>query len=68
MSMFFVDRNISYGQYANCLAALHIGGTVFGINSPRSWRRHYGVRLELFTDCRRLRFRRFSFDKRATRA
>lgn len=61
MTAFFVDRDISYGQYANCLAVLHVGGIAFGINSPRSWPRHYGARLELFTDCRRFRFRRFSF-------
>ena len=68
MSMFFIDRNVSYGQYSNCLAVLHIGGTAIGIHSPRSWRTHYAARLELFTDIRRFRFRRFSFAKRATPA
>ena len=63
---FFVDRNISYGQYANCLAVLHIGGTVFGVNAPK-WLcrgRCYAMRLELFTDGHRFRFRGFSRDKR----
>ena len=59
--VFFIDRNVSYGQHANCLAVLHIGGTAIGINSPRRWPRHYAARLEVMTDSHWFRFRRFSF-------
>lgn len=62
--MFFIERDVSYGQYANCLIVLHIGGTVIGINSPRSWRKHYAARLEIMTDTRWLRFRGFSFERK----
>jgi hypothetical protein len=63
--MFFIQRDVSYGQFANCLAVLHVGYTAVGISAPAWLRRRgcYAARIELFTDGHRFRFSGFSLEK-----
>jgi hypothetical protein len=60
MRLISFHPNTAFGQWANCLAFLHIGSLGIVLLSPCPFTnraRWYGTGVELFTPTRRFRFR-----------
>ena len=71
MKLFTLVRNVAFGQWANCIAFIHIGGACLVIGSPfgcSNGRQWYGTGVEICTESRWLRFRRGGYaDERRAR-